>query len=138
MSLHFDPEVSPARAVPAAWRERGRRAYHAGLCAEEAVERDYMARGAVVLRRRWRGKAGEVDLILDADGVTVFCEVKCARDEGEAWTRLRPAQAHRIRRAAAEFSAHLPDGLLSEMRFDLAWADDTGQVGVSEGAFSHF
>ncbi len=39
------------------------RAYWAGVAAEAAVERTYLARGAQLLQRRWRGKAGEIDLI---------------------------------------------------------------------------
>jgi len=38
--------------------------YHAGLAAEEIVAADYARRGLRLERRRWRGKRGEIDLIV--------------------------------------------------------------------------
>ena len=37
--------------------------YYAGLAAEEAVSRDYLARGLPITRSRWRGRSGEIDLV---------------------------------------------------------------------------
>ena len=102
------------------------------------MERAYRRRGARVLARRWRGRGGEIDLILDDHGVTVFCEVKRAVSSDAARARLRPVQAARIHAAAAEFTGSLPAGLCSEMRFDLAWANERGRGAILPGAFSHF
>ena len=46
--------------------------YHAGLAAEEIVAADYARRGLRLERRRWRGKRGEIDLILREEDRVVF------------------------------------------------------------------
>ena len=43
--------------------ERGLRSHLSGLAAEEAVARQYDGAGRPVCARRWRGSAGEIDLI---------------------------------------------------------------------------
>jgi putative endonuclease len=125
-------------AAPVARRDRGRRAHHAGMSAEKAVALAYDTRGADLLQTRWRGCAGEIDLILLQGGVHVFCEVKTARSFDVAAARLRPAQMRRIHAAASEYLAFTPRGQLSEVRFDLALVDAQGRVEIREGAFSHF
>jgi len=147
MTKHFrldpnDVQVSvPADGVaglPATRRRRGRRAYLSGLSAERSVAGEYDRRGADLLATRWRGQAGEIDLIFLHLGVYVFCEVKKARSFDAAAERLRPAQVHRIHAAASEYLGQTPDGQLSEVRFDLALVDDAGRIEIREGAFSHF
>ena len=57
----------------------GALAYQAGLSAEAQVAADYAARGYRPLATRWRGRCGEIDLVL-ADGAgLVFVEVKKSR-----------------------------------------------------------
>ena len=111
-------------------RARGQRAYWAGVAAEAAVERTYLARGAQLLQRRWRGKAGEIDLI--------FTEVKAARTHASAAHALRPAQARRLCLAGQEFAAGRPTGQLTPMRFDLAMVDGQGQVVLVQNAIGEF
>ncbi len=108
--------------------------YHAGLAAEGLVEARYAASGHVLRARRWRGQGGEIDLILERDGETVFVEVKKGRSIASAVTRLSHRQMRRILDAAAEYSAGLPDGLGSAMRFDLACVDSLGRIEVIENA----
>lgn len=139
MTKHFRHEPTAALAVPAAnLRRRGRCAYLSGLSAERSVAREYDHRGADLLATRWRGQAGEIDLIFLHRGVYVFCEVKKARSFDAAAERLRPAQALRIHTAASEYLGQTPDGQLSDVRFDLALVDDAGRIEIREGAFSHF
>lgn len=139
MTKHFCLEDGgTVAAVPAAKRRRGKRAYLSGLGGEEAVAREYDRRGADLLETRWRGQAGEIDLIFLQDGVYVFCEVKKARCFDAAADRLRPDQMQRIHVAASEYLVNTPDGQLSEVRFDLALVDGRGQVEIRDGAFSHF
>ena len=138
MTRHFQPGAVGGQAVLPAKRHRGRRAYHAGVSAEQAAARAYDRRGADLLETRWRGHGGEVDLIFLDRGVYVFCEVKQARNFDEAAARLRPEQMARIHAAASEYLAFTLDGQLSEVRFDLAVVDDKGQVDIRDGAFSHF
>lgn len=139
MTKHFrfrrDDTVT---AIPAAKRRRGQRAYLSGVSAEEAVARAFDGRGADLMETRWRGEAGEIDLIFLQEGVYVFCEVKKARSFDEAAERLRPEQMRRIHLAASEYLGNTPEGQLSDVRFDLAVVDGRGQVEIREGAFSHF
>lgn len=139
MTKHFRFETGGAvPAVPASKRRRGKRAYLSGVSTEEAVARAYDGRGADLLETRWRGQAGEIDLIFLQDGVYVFCEVKLAHSFDAAAERLRPDQMQRIHLAASEYLGNTPDGQLSEVRFDLALVDGRGQVEIRDGAFSHF
>ncbi|WP_300036937.1 YraN family protein [uncultured Roseobacter sp.] len=123
--------------MPAAVAEnaKGRTRYEAGLSAEDAVARVYQKRGWDVVAKRWRGKAGEIDLILRRNGVLVFAEVKKSRSFDTAALRINAAQMCRIMSAAQEFAAREPDGLLSDMRFDAALVDSRGGVRIIPNAF---
>lgn len=135
--MQFDFEAA-LRVVPAARHVAGARAWHAGCAAEAGVLRAYAGRGAALLARRWRGAAGEIDLIVQDGACLVFCEVKRARSFARALERLRPAQMRRIAAAAAEYLGRMPDGQLSLMRFDLAAVDGQGAVRIVENAFLDF
>lgn len=118
-------------------QHRGRVAYHAGHCAELQVAQDYQRRGFDMARQRWRGKCGEIDLILrDGEGL-IFVEVKRARDFAQAAQSLSARQMQRIYRSAEEFLATQPRGSLTEARFDVALVDGTGQTQIIENAFGH-
>lgn len=112
----------------------GATSYHAGLAAEDIVARHYAKRRQPIAKRRWRGCAGEVDLIAQNGDQVVFIEVKRSRDFATAAHRLRPRQVKRLMAAGAEFAGTQPKGLLTEMRFDLALVNDLGQVDVIENA----
>ncbi|KIT14616.1 YraN family protein [Jannaschia aquimarina] len=112
----------------------GSMSYHAGLAAEEAVARLYSKSGHVIAAQRWRGRGGEIDLITQEGGDTVFVEVKKADTHAQAAERLGPRQIGRIRDAASEYMGTLPDGLLSSVRFDVALVDATGRIEVLENA----
>lgn len=114
---------------------RGAMSYQAGLAAETIVENDYARHGCPVLARRWRGKGGEIDLILqDGDGL-IFVEVKTSKTHARAASHVSPRQIARIMTAAEEFVATQPRGGLTDMRFDVALVDGTGHVRVIENAF---
>ncbi|MEI4488495.1 YraN family protein [Frigidibacter sp. MR17.14] len=86
-------------------RTRGAVAYLNGLAAEERVIGRYREQGALLLHRRWRCAAGEIDLIFALGDLVVFVEVKASRDLAQAVTRLGAGQAARILRAAEVFLA---------------------------------
>lgn len=108
--------------------------YHAGLAAEEIVAADYARRGLRLECRRWRGKRGEIDLILREEDRVIFVEVKKSRDFARAAESLSARQVQRILGAAEEFVAGEPKGLLTEMRFDLAMVDGIGRIEILENA----
>ena len=109
--------------------------YHAGLAAEDIVERHYSEAGRSVAERRWRGRGGEIDLIVrDGDGL-IFVEVKKSRDFARAAERVTPRQMERIMAAASEYLGRMPKGQLTDMRFDVAMVDARGGLRVLENAF---
>ncbi|WP_425100307.1 YraN family protein [Tropicibacter sp. S64] len=131
LALRDDFQTIPGMPVR---RARGQVNHRAGTAAEDSVSRDYARRGYPELRRRWRGKAGEVDLIFrDGKGV-VFVEVKCSRTFDGAVQHLTARQIERLQRAAEEFLGTQPLGLLTEMRFDVALVNGHGEISVLENA----
>lgn len=109
----------------------GRTAYEDGLAAEDIVLRDYLSRGYRLVRRRWRGRCGEIDLIFRATEELIFVEVKKARSLEIAATRLGERQLLRIARSAEDYIGTQADPL-TPMRLDLATVDGSGQVAVLE------
>jgi putative endonuclease len=113
----------------------GARSYHAGLAAEDQVAQHYMRSGRVIAARRWRGQAGEIDLIARDGAVVIFIEVKQSRSHAFAVEHLTQRQFARIYRAAEEFLGGEPAGELTEVRFDVALVNSTGQIEIIENAY---
>lgn len=117
--------------------QRGSMAYHAGLAAEGCIAQDYERRGFAIARRRWRGKSGEIDLIVrDGDGL-IFVEVKQSRDFEGAARAISTAQMRRLHRCAEEYVGTQPRGSLTDVRFDVALVNGHGESQIIENAFSH-
>jgi len=111
--------------------------YHAGLAAEGRIAQDYERRGFAIARRRWRGTAGEIDLIArDGDGL-IFVEVKQSRSFERAALRVSAAQMRRISSCAEEFMGSQPAGSLTNVRFDVALVNGHGETQIIENAFGH-
>ncbi|PSL22195.1 YraN family protein [Shimia abyssi] len=115
-------------------RRRSQVNYHAGCAAEDCVARAYEGHGMTVAHRRWRGRSGELDLVLRRDDQVVFVEVKKSKSFAQAAERIRPAQMQRILSAGEEFIGTEPLGLLTDTRFDVALVNDAGQVEIIENA----
>ena len=108
-----------------------------GAFGEAQAARWYEARGYRVLDRNWRaGRTGEIDLVLGADGIVVFCEVKARSSSafGEPFEAVTPAKRARIRRVAAAWLGAHPAGAGRDVRFDVA-SVRAGKVDVIEAAF---
>jgi putative endonuclease len=112
----------------------GALSYHAGLSAEDQVARHYERLGLTLIARRWRGKGGEVDLILNQRGTVVFVEVKKSRDHARAAARVSPRQVQRLFAAGAEYLGSRAGGLNTPARFDIALVDGTGRIHIIENA----
>lgn len=139
---HWDHSQDLGLALPVAPTarrvRRGQMAYHSGLAAESSVERHYLAQGLTLLERRWRGAAGEIDLIFaDGDGV-IFVEVKAAATFAQAADRVTRRQASRIATSAMIYLDTRPMGSLTDMRIDVALVDRSGAVEVRENAFADY
>lgn len=87
----------------------------AGLRGEEAAVRWYAAQGFEVVARNWRCGSGELDVVLRAGSVVVFCEVKSRSGPrfGQPEETVTRTQQRRIRAAASE--------LLASMRTNPCW-----------------
>ncbi|MDQ7261169.1 YraN family protein [Paracoccus sp. PS-1] len=127
-------EGTPVPAIGVRAR-RGAVACAAGRFAEESVAREYRRRGYEVLAERWRGRGGEIDLILRKDEEYAFVEVKKSHCHDRAAERISRRQIARICQAALEYCGRLPAGLLTAMRFDAALVDQLGRVEIIENAF---
>lgn len=113
----------------------GRKSYENGLSAEARIARHYGDTGRPVAATRWRGTAGEIDLIARDGAVVIFIEVKQAETFDEAIHRLGDRQMGRIYGAASEFIADEPAGQDTEVRFDVALVDAQGRFRILESAF---
>lgn len=112
----------------------GRMSYHAGLAAEDCVARDYERRGHAVLQHRWRGRHGELDLILEDGDRLIFVEVKKSKSHDRALERVSQSQTRRMFQAAEEFVAKT-SAETRDLQFDLATVDASGDVAVHEAVF---
>lgn len=109
--------------------------YHSGVSAENCIAQDYERRGFVIARRRWRGPGGEIDLITRDGDDLVFVEVKQSRNFARAAERLSRRQMARIYASAEHFLADEPNGQLTNVRFDVALVNETGDFQIIENAF---
>lgn len=134
LDLPWAVPVQP-RQVSSARRMRGRMAHLSGVLAEDSVARVLERKGMTILARRWRGKAGEIDLIAREGDCLVFVEVKQSSTHEEAASRLGVAQQGRIMRAAMEYCEAFGQSPLPELRFDAALVDGQGRVDILERAF---
>jgi len=112
----------------------GLTSYQAGLAAEDTVAERYRRKGMEMAARRWRGQAGEIDLIARNGDQIIFVEVKKSSSFAKAAEALTERQAARIYAAGAEYLAGEPNGLDTDVRFDVALVDTHGQVDVIENA----
>jgi len=63
--------------------------YHAGDVAEDIVASDYICRNYQLAARRWRGKGGEIDLVMRDGDQVIFVEVKKSKTFAAAARRRR-------------------------------------------------
>ena len=110
----------------------GTRSYHAGKTAEDQVCNQYLATGHNVVARRWRGRAGELDLVMEKDGQVIVVEVKQSSSFARAMRALTARQIGRIYRSAGDMLRHFPRGQLTPVRFDLACVDGVGRIDILE------
>jgi len=99
------------------------RAAMLGQLGEQLALAYYQAHGFHCRARRWRRGGGELDLVVERAGVTVFVEVK-ARGPGSlgrAVEAVHPRQLLRLRRLAGRFCAE--EGAAELQRLDVVAID---------------
>jgi putative endonuclease len=95
-----------------------KRAYVWGIAAEWIAAGWLMLHGYKILRRRYRNKHGEIDLIALKNETVIFIEVKARKDESTALESISPRQKMRIERSARSFMTRASYRTMS-MRFDV-------------------
>ncbi len=110
-----------------------------GAHGEDRAADWYRRAGFLVLDRNWRCPEGEIDLVLERDGLVVFCEVKARTSAryGSPWEAVDGRRQARLRRAASRWLAERSrrgEGGGGPVRFDVAAVRGT-RVEVLEGAF---
>lgn len=98
------------------------------------MQRHYQHLGARLLAARWRGRRGEIDLILHDGESHLFVEVKAAASHALAAERMQMRQWRRIEAAAEDWLARHFDHVDVARRFDLALVDRHGAIEVIENA----
>ena len=102
-----------------------------GLLAEIGAIRYLQKHGYRVLHTRYRGNGGEIDLIADDHGVTVFIEVKSSSRLGDGAKRVVTEKKQLIKKAAREY---LRTHSETEFRYDIVEESDAGYR-LIRGAF---
>lgn len=89
---------------------------------ERAALEAYRRRGFRVLARNWRSRLGELDLVLEKDGVVVFCEVKTRSGValGGGYEAVTAAKQRKIRALAEAFLSSRLAAPRRGCRFDVA------------------
>lgn len=107
---------------------RGRRAQSQGLEAEARVAAALRAEGWEVRGSRVRTPAGEVDLVVERDGLLVVAEVKSRPRLADAALALSPRQRARLLGAAEWLLGEHPAWGRAGVRFDVLLVDATGAM----------
>ena len=91
-----------------------------GRRGEQLAAEHFERLGLRVLARNHRTRFGELDLVLEGEGLLVFCEVKTRRHgSGSPWDALHDAKRAQVRRMAAAFLAEVTERPWSrDLRFD--------------------
>ena len=113
---------------------QGQTNYLAGLGAEDIVSRFYERQGSSVIQHRFRGKRGEIDIVVQDGPTIVFVEVKRSTTHAGGALRVTTDKIHRLRAIAEEYIGRMSTGLLTDMRFDVALVDEQGRIQIHENA----
>ncbi len=106
-----------------------------GRHAEDRAAAALVAEGWLVLARRVRTPAGELDLVAERDGLLAFVEVKARASLAEAAFALGPRQRARLMAAADAWMAEHPAHGAAGVRFDVMLVDAEGRVRRIADAF---
>lgn len=93
-------------------------AYKKGSWAESFASLYFLSKGYKQLKRRYKTRYGEIDLILQKKNLIVFVEVKARKNIEDALHSIHAKNRSRIENAAQQFLAENPDLSSSEMRMD--------------------
>ncbi|MFQ5622168.1 MAG: YraN family protein [Paracoccaceae bacterium] len=106
-----------------------------GLAAEEIAAGLYERQSGRVLGRRVRNGGGEIDLIVECGGQTIFIEVKARSTLDRAAAALSRRQIERIGNAAEVWLSE-NGRAMQPMRFDVVLVDGSGGAEILENVLS--
>ena len=112
-----------------------------GIAGEELACRELSRRGYAILARRYRSRFGEIDIVAEDRGTTVFVEVKARTTTlfGAAVEAVPPWKRRRIEAMALDYLRRTGRSHTA-CRFDVVAIDDAGSVRpvvrVIENAFA--
>lgn len=105
------------------------------MAAENAACAALAQDGWTVLARRVRTKAGEIDAVVEKDGLVAFVEVKRGTTLAGAADVLSPRQRGRLLRGAEILLGEHPEWGKAGARFDVMLVDAAGTVRRVADAF---
>ena len=106
----------------------------AGFAAEDVAAAHLQKRGCRILKRNYHSRRGEVDIIVDDNGETVFVEVRKRASLDDAAESITPAKQKKLIAAANHYLSS--DGLAGACRFDAVLVDGDGKVEWVKNAFA--
>jgi putative endonuclease len=109
----------PRRASVAAGADERRARLRKGRASEALAAAVLMAKGYLILGRRVKTHAGEIDIIASRGKRLAFVEVKRRATREDAEAAITARQAARIRRAADHWLAKRPRYHTHELGFDV-------------------
>ena len=109
-------------------QDRGRASHKRGREAETQAEAALERDGWSVLARRLRNAGGEIDLVVDREGLTAMVEVKSRPTLAGGAYSLLPRQQARLLAAGEIALAEHPDWGSAGVRFDLLVIDKLGSI----------
>jgi putative endonuclease len=105
------------------------------MFAEAAAARALEHDGWVILARRVRTQAGEIDLLAEKEGMLAIVEVKARPTLSAAAAALTARQCKRLLAAAEIVMAEHPEWGSAGIRFDVLMVDAAGNVRRIADAF---
>jgi putative endonuclease len=107
-----------------------------GVLVEQQAKTFLEQKGLVVVRQNFRCKMGEIDLIMNHQGVLVFIEVRFRSDQdyGGAIASITPQKRRKIERVAYYYLSQF--AVVPPCRFDVVLATQGGELEWIPGAWS--
>lgn len=100
----------------------------------EELAADYLvSQGCKIVERNWRSRAGEIDIIAEAEGVLIFVEVRTRRTTARFGTPAESVDARKQRqvREIAQLYLHMTRKHEVRCRFDVVAITSPQQPGGS-------
>lgn len=121
--------------MTSAQKKRRQSAYRRGQMAEAFAAAFLMAKGFVILARRYKSRFGEIDLIARRGHLVIFVEVKARASLIDAAYAITQRQKQRIVTASMDWLAHNPQSDTTDLRFDAILIGSRSLMRHIKGAF---